>query len=66
MPGLIFNTGKIYPRDMGGFWAWPRTIHLHFLTPIPTAGLSLRDLGELKETTRKIMMDYYVANKALL
>lgn len=62
IPGLIFNTKKIYPSD-SKFWATPQKIHIHFLPPIPTKGLSLNNLTALKEKVHKIMEAYYVANE---
>lgn len=63
IPALIFNTGKILPPN-NHFWAWPSTIPFHFLEPIPTAGLSLSDLPELKEKTWQLMNDYYLQHKS--
>jgi 1-acyl-sn-glycerol-3-phosphate acyltransferase len=62
MPGLIFNTGKISPHNRK-FWARPSPVHIHFLPPVPTIGLTLENVTELKEKVHKIMEDYYVANK---
>lgn len=62
IPGLIFNTKKIYPSS-SKYWGRPHIIHFHFLEAIPTQGLTLRNLNELKEKVHKIMSDYYVANK---
>lgn len=62
IPGLIFNTGKILPHNKK-FWARPSPIPFHFLKPISTAGLSLRDLPELKQKVWTIMNDYYALNK---
>lgn len=58
LPGLIFNTGKILPHDKK-FWAWPHRIRFDFLAPVPTKGLSLKDLPELKQRVWQIMNDYY-------
>lgn len=62
IPGLIFNTKKIYPSD-SKTWAKPKFIHIHFLAPIETKGLRLNNLLELKETVHKVMEQYYVANE---
>jgi 1-acyl-sn-glycerol-3-phosphate acyltransferase len=61
MPGLIFNTGKILPHYKK-FWARPMPIHIHFLEPVPTYGLTLNDVADLKERVHKMMEQYYVAN----
>jgi len=65
IPGLIFNTKKIYPSD-SKFWARPKTIHLHFLPPVETKGLTLNNLLELKEKVHGIMEAYYAANEKQL
>jgi 1-acyl-sn-glycerol-3-phosphate acyltransferase len=65
MPGVIFNTGKILPHYRK-VWARPMPIHFHFLAPIPTAGLTLENLPELKAQVHKVMEDYYVANQERL
>ncbi len=46
--GLIFNTKKIYPTN-SKIWAWPMPIHIHFLEPVSTDGLSLEDTSALKQ-----------------
>lgn len=61
IPGLIFNTGKILPHDKK-LWARPMTIYFHFLEPIPTAGMTINDVGSLKQRVHKIMEDYYVSH----
>ena len=58
MPALIFNTAKILPLNKH-FYAWPSAIPFHFLAPIATQGLTLRDLPELKEKVWHIMNEYY-------
>lgn len=60
-PAVIFNTGRILPHNKK-LWAWPMPVHFHFLEPIPTKGLSLNDVADLKARVHKIMTDYYVAN----
>lgn len=62
IPALIFNTGRILPHNING-WAWPMAIPIHFLEPIPTAGLTLDDTIALKERVRTLMETYYVANR---
>jgi 1-acyl-sn-glycerol-3-phosphate acyltransferase len=62
IPGIIFNTKKIYPT-WSKVWGWPRTIHIHFLPPVSTKGLTLTDTAVLKENVHKQMEDYYVSLK---
>ncbi len=62
MPGVIFNTGKILPYNKK-FWARPMPVPIHFLEPIPTEGLTLENVAELKQRVHNIMETYYVANK---
>jgi len=65
MPALIFNTGKIMPHYKK-FWLRPMPIQFHFLAPIPTAGLTLKDTATLKENVHAIMEQYYVAHQKTL
>lgn len=60
-PALIFNTGKILPHNKK-LWARPMPIHIHFLEPISTEGLTLDDTAMLKERVHRIMENYYVSN----
>ena len=62
MPGVIFNTGTILPHNKK-FWARPMPVRIHFLEPIPTAGLTLADVPALKARVHDTMSDYYVAHK---
>jgi 1-acyl-sn-glycerol-3-phosphate acyltransferase len=62
IPALIFNTGKILPHNRT-FWAWPHRVRIHFLEPVPTARLSMKDMPELKERIWQIMSTYYRNNK---
>lgn len=62
IPALIFNTRRIYPASESKIWARPLPIHIHFLEPVETKGLSLRDTASLKEKVHKLMEDYYVTN----
>lgn len=57
MPAVIFGTKDILPMKPK-FWARPKTIHYHFLEPVPTAGLSMSDRHALKEKVYHIMEDY--------
>ncbi len=62
IPGIIFNTGKILPHNKK-FWARPMPIHIHFLDPIPTSGLTPDDVPALKEQVHKIMENHYIAHR---
>lgn len=62
MPGLIFNTGKILPHNRK-LWARPSPIHIHFLEPVPTKGLTLADVAQLKERVHGIMEAYYTTHR---
>ena len=63
MPGLIFNTRKILPPDRK-FWARPLPVHIHFLDPIPTTGLTTADVPELKAKVRQLMESYYITHNS--
>lgn len=63
VPALIFNTKKIYPAAGSKIWARPMPIHIHFLEPIPTIGMTLQDVSILKENVRSIMEQYYVSHQ---
>ncbi|MBS1771996.1 MAG: 1-acyl-sn-glycerol-3-phosphate acyltransferase [Bacteroidetes bacterium] len=65
IPGVIFNTGTILPHDKK-IWARPKSIHFHFLEAIPTKGLTLDDIGDLKQKVHRVMEDYYVQNRERL
>lgn len=62
IPGIIMNTKKILPVSPK-FWAWPHPIPYHFLPPVPTKGLALKDVPALKEKIHRMMEEYYVANQ---
>lgn len=59
IPALIFNTGKVLPRDKT-FFAWPYKVEMHFLAPVAVAGKTTQ---ELKEETFQIMKAYYVQHR---
>ena len=61
IPGIIFNTNKVLPHNKQ-FWARPYPIHLHFLEPIPTAGLTVDDVSSFKKKVHTIMESYYITN----
>jgi 1-acyl-sn-glycerol-3-phosphate acyltransferase len=65
VPGLIFNTGKVLPHNKA-LWAWPRPIHIHFLEPVPTEGLTLNDTAGFKQRIYNLMFEYYTANRERL
>jgi 1-acyl-sn-glycerol-3-phosphate acyltransferase len=61
LPALIFGTRNILPA--GKFlYGWPHPIRLDFLEPIPTQGLTQKDVALLKEKVFRIMTDYYLRN----
>lgn len=62
MPAVIFNTGKILPHNTK-FWARPSPVHIHFLDPVPTEGLTNSDIPALKQQLWQIIHDYYVAKR---
>lgn len=62
IPGIIFNTKKILPHHTK-FWAWPMTIRFDFLEPIPTKGMTLDDIGTLKQKAYAIMEQHYINNQ---
>lgn len=62
IPGVIFNTGRILPHNRTA-WARPLPIRFHFLPPVETKGLTLKDVAQLKEKVHGLMTDYYLANK---
>lgn len=66
IPALIFNTRKIYPAAKSKIWGRPMPIHIHFLEPISTEGLTLRDTVALKEKVHALMEHYYVTNMTRL
>jgi 1-acyl-sn-glycerol-3-phosphate acyltransferase len=65
IPGLIFNTAQILPHNKK-FWLWPQPIHIHFLEPIPTAGLTANDVVMLKNRIHSIMEQYLISNRPTL
>lgn len=66
IPALIFNTRIIYPASKSKVWATPRPIHIHFLQPVETVGLSLSDTAALKQKVHRIMEEYFVKTKNAL
>ncbi|HRO42859.1 MAG TPA: lysophospholipid acyltransferase family protein [Flavipsychrobacter sp.] len=62
IPALIFNTKKIYPATKSNFWATPMPIHIHFLEPVSTEGLTLTETTMLKDKVYQLMENYFVTN----
>lgn len=60
--GVIFNAKNILPHDIK-LWAWPHTIHFHFINVYPTNDLDLHNVAQLKEEIRTDMAHYFVAHK---
>ena len=58
IPGVIFNTKKALPLNKA-FYFRPARLSLHFLEPVPVAGLST---AELKEKVFRVMTDEYLKN----
>lgn len=48
VPTIIHGTIEVLPR--GSFWVRSRTIDVHFLEPVPTAGLAYEDRDRLMRT----------------
>ena len=65
IPALIFNTRGILP-DRPKFWAWPHTVHFHFLPAVETTGMQFADAERLKDLVRAQMEAYFVANQQRL
>ncbi len=65
IPAMMFNTKKVY-SSKNKFWGWPHTIHLHFLEPFSTKGLTTDDTNAFKAKVRQTMEDYYIANEIKL
>ncbi len=61
IPALIFNTKKIYPSAGSKIWARPMPVHIHFLEPVSTVGITLHDASSLKQKVHGIMQSYYVS-----
>lgn len=62
IPALIFNTRKILPPGKT-FYAWPHSVPMHFLEPIDTKGLTIKDTAKLKEKVFQLMSAYYLENQ---
>ncbi len=58
VPTLLFNTNTVLPTHKV-FFLWPRTLEMHFLEPVETCNIPIK---ETKEQVFKIMWDYYKTN----
>lgn len=63
IPALMFHTKGILPPGKT-FYAWPHPIPIHFLEPVTTKGLTLKDTADLKERVFQIMKTYYEEHNA--
>lgn len=59
IPTLLFNTNAVLPTNRF-FYLWPKQLEMHFLDPVETKGLEVK---ELKEKVFAIMWDYYLQHK---
>ena len=55
VPTIVHGTIEVLPR--GSFWARAGTIHVHFLEPVPTTGLSYDDRDRLAATVYNRMAE---------
>jgi len=55
IPTLLYGTREVMPK--GSFIVRPGPVHVHFLEPVPTAGLSYEQRAELMETVWGRMAD---------
>ena len=55
VPTLVHGTIEVLPR--GSFWARAGTVHVHFLEPVPTAGLTYEDREQLANAVYQRMAD---------
>ena len=55
VPTIVHGTIEVLPR--GSFWARAGTIHVHFLEPVPTAGLTYEDRDRLAAAVYTRMAD---------
>ncbi len=60
MPGVMFNTGIILPHK-NILYARPKPVHIHFLDPIPTTGLTLNDVAGLKQKAFEVMEKHFLS-----
>lgn len=62
IPALLFGTKAILPGKPA-CWAWPGKIRFHFLEPVPTEGLGIRDRHQLREYVHTQMREYFEAHR---
>src|SRR6185436_18663199 len=55
IPTIVYGAREVMPK--GSFWIRPGTVDLHFLEPVPTAGLSYDDRTQLMERVWSRMAD---------
>jgi 1-acyl-sn-glycerol-3-phosphate acyltransferase len=55
VPTVVYGTIEVLPR--GSFWARAGTVHVHFLEPVPTAGLNYDDRDALANTVYQRMAE---------
>ena len=55
VPTVVHGTIEVLPR--GSFWARAGTVHVHFLEPVPTAGLDYPDRDALANTVYQRMAE---------
>lgn len=55
VPTVVHGTIEVLPR--GSFWARAGTVHVHFLEPVPTAGLNYEDRDALANTVYQHMAE---------
>jgi len=58
VPMILLNTRKLYPNDT---WLMnPANLECHFLKPVPTEGLTEKNVQDLKERIFRLMEDYII------
>lgn len=62
IPAVLFGTRAILPGKPA-CWAWPGKIRFHFLAPVATQGLGIRDRHQLKEQVFEQMRQYYITHQ---
>ena len=55
VPTIVHGTIEVLPR--GSFWARAGTVHVHFLEPVPTTGLTYEDRDKLASTVYQRMAE---------
>ncbi|HXH18041.1 MAG TPA: lysophospholipid acyltransferase family protein [Chitinophagales bacterium] len=58
IPMILLNTRKLYPNDT---WLMnPSNLECHFLKPVPTEGLTEKNVQDLKVSIFRLMEDYII------